>query len=139
MNNAQVLKAAIERSGQGHRPEPIADPFAEAIARRLQARGIANVPGLPVDEPALDGLDILTEQRRRGEAFAAQREAQHQADEVAEMSAADMIRSLLADDHARRVPQIAEGTPVRARTTSSADPLPLNGDRLQRAAEARLR
>jgi hypothetical protein len=61
MSPAEMLRRAIAGS-QGRTHQPITDELALAIARRLEAKGIAKVPGLPeVEESSEDRLKRLLE------------------------------------------------------------------------------
>ena len=63
MNAAEMLKRALAGT-QGHRPEPITDEFAKAIAERLEKRGIAKVPGLPADQTEPSWYELVVEYAR---------------------------------------------------------------------------
>ncbi|OBI54674.1 hypothetical protein A5667_24905 [Mycolicibacterium fortuitum] len=100
--------------------ESIEDEFALAVARRLEERQIAKVPGVSDDQPEPQWYDIAIEMDRRHREYLADREAQRQAKQQAAQSTPDLIRSTLAG--AARQP---------APTT-----MPLNGSRVLRAALA---
>ena len=81
MTPKQALERALAGS-QSPTPQPITDEFALAIARKLEARGIAKVPGIPDDEERWQDtvLTFLQEQRDIEERAAerqAKAEAQH--------------------------------------------------------------
>jgi hypothetical protein len=82
MKSARKLKAAIEGAPKGHRPEPITDEFAQAVARKLESRGIVCVPGLPADEP--QWFDLAIANLSRQQELAAEREARRKAEEEAQ-------------------------------------------------------
>ena len=120
MTPAEMLKRALAGT-QRHRPEPITDEFALAIAKRLESRGIARVPGLPeeeVDWPK-QVLAFLQEQRDIEER-AAQR--QRQAEQEREAPPA---------------PKTTAGI-LRDAIAGSSGVLPLNGEAVLRAALAGL-
>ncbi|TGB41452.1 hypothetical protein [Mycolicibacterium peregrinum] len=100
--------------------ESIDDEFALAVARRLEARQIAKVPGVPDDQPEPQWYDISIEMVRRHREFLAEREAKRQAKQQAAQSTPDLIRSTLAG----------------ASRQSAPTTMPLNGDRVLRAALA---
>ena len=98
------------------KPDEITDEFALAVARRLEERNIAKVPGVPADEPEPQWYDLMIEHERRHRELEAEREAKRQAERHAAQSTPDLIRSTMA--RAARQP------------TST---MPLNGDRVLRA------
>jgi hypothetical protein len=59
---ADLLKRALAGT-QGRTTQPVTDEFAGAIARKLESRGIAVVPGLTEDEPEDTLEDRLTRYR----------------------------------------------------------------------------
>lgn len=95
----------------------IEDEFGQAVARRLEQRGIVKVPGLPVDETEPQWYDLMIEHGRRHREFKAEREAQRQAEQQAAKATPDLIRSTLAG---------AAGQPTST--------MPLNGAAVLRAA-----
>lgn len=115
MSAADTLLAALLRSQQGHRPTPVTDEFARAVAGKLQERGY-EMPGLPVEERhwwdrALDSAQ-------------AQEQAKRSREEKAEAEAAKPRQStaaLLAAEIAKASPQ---------------QHIPLNGAAVLRAALA---
>lgn len=103
------------------KPDPkITDGFAQAVARKLDSRGIVRVPGLPVDDPEPEWWEVSMEHLRRQQALAAEQEARRQAEEVAQ--AAPQTTSLLM------------GEIARAATGSGSATIPLNGAAVLRAA-----
>jgi hypothetical protein len=121
MNAAELLKRALAGT-QGHTPQPITDEFAKAIAKRLESRGIVKVPGLEDDQPESESDRIRAALDRYEAAvreIEAEREAKRLADEEAaqnERTTAGIVRSAIAG------------------SSSSSDPIPLNGARVLRAA-----
>lgn len=107
------------------KPTPtITDPFAEAVARRLESRRIAKVPGLQDNSPEPDGLEILIELHRRNEEFQAQREDQRQAEEEAAkrpQTTAGILAAAVRD---------------QANSSGASKHIPLNGAAVLRAALA---
>jgi hypothetical protein len=118
MKAARQLKAAIEGRAQGHRPEPITDEFTQAVARKLESRGIVCVPGLPADEP--QWFDLAIESHRRNEEIRAEHEAKQKAQKAAQKP--------------RSTASILMGEIARAATGSGSAPIPLNGAAVLRAA-----
>jgi hypothetical protein len=116
---ADALKRVL--SAKQGKAQQITDPTDQAIARRLEERGITKVPGLPQDEPELTWYDIALELHRNHEEFVAQREAQRKADEEnpPNRSAAEILRDNLV------------GGPDKSSNT-----MPLNGAQVLRAALA---
>jgi hypothetical protein len=119
MRAAQKLKAAIEGPAQAHRPEPITDNFAQAVARMLERRGIVCVPGLPADEP--QWFDLAIENLSRQQKLAAEREARRKAEEEAQNTPPNTATILM-------------GEIAKAATGSGSTTIPLNGAALLRAA-----
>lgn len=120
MNTARKLKAAIEGGGQGQRPEPITDEFAQAVARKLATRGIASVSGLPVDEPPL-WFDVAIENLSRQQERAAERAARQKAEEEAQNTPQNAASILISEI-------------TKAATGSGSTTIPLNGAAVLRAA-----
>jgi hypothetical protein len=118
-----------------HKPEPITDEFAQAVARKLESRGIVRVPGLPTDEP--EWFDVAIEHHRRQQELAAEREARRQAEEVAQETLQTTASILIGE-----IAKAATGSGSAANAGSEADPLragyrtalPLNGAAVLRAA-----
>ena len=115
-NAAKTVVRALTRA-QRRDPAPVEGEFAKAVARKLERRGIARVPGAEDDSPEPEWFDLAIEHQRRQRATQAELEARRQAEQEAELPTADMLRSALT----RRTP----GTP-----------LPLNGAAVLRAALA---
>ncbi len=110
---------------QGPTPQPITDEFVLAIAKRLEARGITTVPGIPVEEPdekpLAERLRAFLEEQHDIEERAAER--QRQAEEEhdappAPQTTADIVREAISA------------------STGSSGHIPLNGERVLRAALA---
>jgi len=101
------------------KPDAVQGGFAQAVARRLEDRNIATVPGLPDDQPEPEWYDIAIELHRRHEEFLTEREAKQQADQHPAQSTPDLIRSALA-----------------GATRQRSSTMPLNGTRVLRAALA---
>ena len=122
MNAAERLKAALAAS-QGPTPRPITDEFALAIARKLEARGIAKVPGVPDDEERWQDtvLTFLQEQRDIEERSA---ERRRQAEAEAQHTAPPSTAAILAAEIAK------------AGTSSGSAHMPLNGAQVLRTALA---
>jgi len=122
MTPKQRLQRAIAGT-QGHRPQQITDSLALGIAKRLEARGIARVPGLPEEEEDWPKkvLAFLQEQRDIEERAAERRrQAEEERDAPpAPRTTAGIVRQAMAEAH----------------PTSKA-PLPLNGAAVLRAALA---
>jgi hypothetical protein len=123
MTPKEMLERAIAGT-QGRTPQPITDEFVLAIAKRLEARGIVKVPGLPdEDEPELEWYEKIIELNRRHEEFEREREARKQAEQeaaaTAQQTTTDLIRQAMAETH-----------------PMSKAPIPLNGAAVLRAALA---
>ena len=120
---ADLLNRQINSTKRKADP-PINDPFAQAVAKRLESRGIAEVPGLPNNPPEVDGFDVLIELHRRNREFQAQRQAQRQAE----------------DEVAKRPPTaaglLAEAIAAQGNTNVPSKHMPLNGAAILRAALA---
>lgn len=107
------------------KPDPVvADPFAAGVAKRLEQRGIAKVPGVRSEAPELEWYDYAIEAQRRNGALEARRKAQRQ-----------------ADDNARTTPQSTAGALAAAITAQANNSvpsghIPLNGAAVLRAALA---
>lgn len=69
------------RQSRQPEPEPIEGSFEQAIARKLQSRGIIAVPGLP-SEPEPQWYDLAIEMNRRQAESEAQRQAEREAAEA---------------------------------------------------------
>jgi hypothetical protein len=109
MKPAEMLKRALVGT-QTHTPQPITDDFAKAIARKLEERGIAKVPGIPSPDPEPTWIDNAIEFGRQSKELEAEWEAKRQA----ELEAAT-------------APQTTAG--ILANTiTGSSSVIPLNGD-----------
>ncbi len=119
MNAARTLKAAIERSGRGHRPEPITEEFAQAVAHKLESRGIATVDDLPGPANHLEWFDLAIEMHNRNVAFQKERDARRKAEEEAHNAPQTTAGLLAAAIHGER---------------GSAGTMPLNGASVLRAA-----
>jgi hypothetical protein len=114
MKPAEMLKRALVGT-QTHTPQPITDDFAKAIARKLEERGIAKVPGIPSPDPEPTWIDNAIEFGRRTKELEAEWEAKRQA----ELEAAT-------------APRTTAGILHREIKGSSAA-IPLNGDGIIRA------
>ena len=90
------------------------DPFAKAVARKLESRGVARVPGVEDHAPEPEWFDLAIEHRRRQETAQAESEARRQAEEEA------------------RLPTPAKL--ARALSVRRGDAIPLNGAEILRAA-----
>jgi hypothetical protein len=101
-----------------HKPAPVEGGFAQAIARKLESRGIVSVPGLPTDEP--EWFDVAIEHQRRQQELAAVREARRQAEE--------------AHEAPQTTASILMGEIAKAATGSGSVAIPLNGAAVLRAA-----
>lgn len=108
------------------KPDTIEDEFALAVARRLEKRNIAKVPGLPDDDPEPQWYDRAIEHDRRHRQLEAEPEAQRQAERQAAQSTPDLIRSTLG----------ALDVDVRGAAKQPASTMPLNGSGVLRAALA---
>jgi hypothetical protein len=115
-----LLKRALAGT-QGRTAPPVTDEFAEAIARRLENRGVVNVPGLTEDEPEDTPADRLTRYRLETKALEAKWAAQRQAEQDA--TAADY-------------PQTTASI-FRAAIAGASAPVPLNGIGVLRAPPGR--
>ncbi|EEN89498.1 hypothetical protein RHOER0001_4359 [Rhodococcus erythropolis SK121] len=102
------------------KPDAVQGGLAQAVARRLEERNIATVPGLPDDKPEPEWYDIAIDLHHRHKEFLAEREAKNQAEQHPAQSTPDLIRSALAGA-AKRQPSSA---------------MPLNGTRVLHAALA---
>lgn len=101
------------------KPNAVEAGLAHAVARRLEERNIAKIPGLPDDHPDPEWYDIAIELHRQHEEFLAEREAKNQAEQHAAQSTPDLIRSALAGS-----------------TQQRSSTMPLNGTRVLHAALA---
>jgi hypothetical protein len=111
---ADTLKRAITLKGtQGHSPEPVTDEFAQAIARQLERRGIAKVPGLE-PEPEMAWYEKWIELGRQHEELEAEWEARRKAEAEAEDSPKTTAGILAAEIS-------------KAATNSGSAHIPLNG------------
>jgi hypothetical protein len=79
---AAALVRALKRKRQ-HKPEAVEGDFAQAVARKLESRGIVCVPGLPADEEP-EWFDVAIEHHRRQNELASEREARRQAEDTAQ-------------------------------------------------------
>ncbi|MFC7451287.1 hypothetical protein [Rhodococcus daqingensis] len=117
LSAAALLTRQINSTNR--KPDAVQGGLAQAVARRLEERNIATVPGLPDDQSEQEWYDLAIESHRRHEEFLTEREAKHQAEQHAVLSTPDLIRSALAG---------------AARHRSST--MPLNGTRVLHAALA---
>ncbi|MDO1485102.1 Uncharacterised protein [Rhodococcus rhodochrous] len=101
------------------KPDVVEGGFAQAVGRRLEARHVTAVPGLPDDKSEPEWYDLAIESHRRHEEFLTDREAKHQAEQQAAQSTPDLIRSALA-----------------GATRQRSSTMPLNGTRVLHAALA---
>lgn len=120
MTAAQKLVAAMSRTPTSHRPTPITDPFAQAVAKKLVSRGITSVPGLPVDEPP-EWFDLAIEHLSRRQDLAGEREARRKAEKEAQNTPQTTASILM-------------GEIAKAGTGSGSAMIPLNGAAVLRAA-----
>ena len=120
MTPKQMLERALAGS-QSPTPQPITDEFALAIARKLEARGIAKVPGIPDDEEGWQDT-VLTFLQEQGdiEERAAERQSEAEAQHTAPPSTAAILVAEIAN----------------AATNSGGAHIPLNGAAVLRAALA---
>ncbi|MBM4557991.1 hypothetical protein GS466_23690 [Rhodococcus hoagii] len=117
LSAAALLTRQINSTNR--KPHAVQGGLAQAVARRLEERNIAKVPGLPDDQPEQQWYDIAIESHRRHEEFLAEREAKNQAEQHGVLSTPDLIRSALA-----------------GASRQSSSTMPLNGERVLRAALA---
>ena len=118
---ADTLKRAITLKGtQGHSSEPVTDEFAQAIARHLERRGIAKVPGLE-PEPEMAWYEKWIELGRQHEELEAEWEARRKAEAEAENAPQTTAGILLSEI-------------AKSATGSSSAHIPLNGAQVLRAA-----
>lgn len=116
-----LVRAMTQR--RNSRPVAIEGDFAQAIARQLESRGIARVPGLPA-EPEPQWFDTAIEHLRRQQELAAEREARRRAEGAAEEKRRRPgLPNILMSEIAKTA------TPGR-----SSAPIPLNGAAVLRAA-----
>ena len=115
MNAAETLRRAL-KGNQGRAAQPVTDEFAKAIARQLERRGIAKVPGVPSPGPEPTWIDNAIEYGERTRELEAKWAAQRQAAQ---------------DEHT--TPQTAAAA-LRAAIAGPSAPLPLNGAGILRAA-----
>jgi hypothetical protein len=113
---AESVKRAMKGT-RGREPEPVTDRFAQGVARQLERRGIAKVPGLPKSERQPEWYDLAIELERRAEEIEAERQAQRQ-----------------AEAEAAQPPQTTAGILAVAIGGPSSGYLPLNGAGILRAA-----
>ncbi len=134
---AEMLKRALA-GNQGHRPEPITDEFAQAIARQLEAKQIAKVPGLPSPEPEPEWYDRAAEFVRRTKELEDEREASRRAEEAAQNepdTTVDLIRQMMDETYGGAgSAEPAQNHHETTRTSRSV--IPLNGAAVLRAALA---
>ena len=99
MTPAEMLKRALART-QSHTPQPITDEFAKAIARKLESRGIAKVPGLPEEEESWHDrvLEFLREQPDLEERAAKRQAEQEQGAATEPQTTAGILRKTIAAD-----------------------------------------
>jgi hypothetical protein len=121
MTPEQMLKRALAGT-QSHTPQPVTDEFAKAVAKRLESRGIAKVPGLPDEEEDWPAkvLEFLRAQRDLEER-AAERQAEREAaqdEHTAPQTTAGILREAIVG------------------SSGSSGPMPLNGAGVLRAALA---
>ncbi|WP_370332223.1 hypothetical protein [Mycolicibacterium hippocampi] len=116
-----LIRTVKTRQSTPRNPDAIEGDFAQAVARKLESRGIATVPGLPTDEPGPHWYDAAIEVERRHREFEAQREAGRQAEEAA-----------------KNAPQTAAGmlSAAIAGQAKAGGPVPLNGAAVLGAALA---
>ncbi|MGQ4596457.1 hypothetical protein [Nocardia sp. R6R-6] len=119
-SSADMLKRALADTPR-RAPADIGDEFAKGVARRLELRGITEVPGLPEKPEESTWEDRFLEYVRRTqeleEKWAADRQAEQEAQYVTQTTA-DLIRSAMAETY---------------RPSSRSD-MPLNGPAILRAA-----
>ena len=95
------------------------DDVAKAIARQLESRGIAKVPGLPDDEPEPEWFDIAIELEKQNKLLEDEREVRCDAEEEAE-----------------NAPKTTADIFCQAIKGSSSKAMPLNGAGILRSALA---
>ena len=78
MNAAETLRRAL-KGNHGRAAQPVTDEFAKAIARQLERRVIAKVPGVPSPEPEPTWIDNAIEYGERTRELEAKWTAQRQA------------------------------------------------------------
>jgi hypothetical protein len=78
---ADKLKRSIVNTAAQAKPAAaVEDEFAQAVARQLEAKNIAQVPGLPKSEPEPEWFDRVIKLGQRHDELEAKWEAQRQAD-----------------------------------------------------------
>lgn len=81
MNTKTALERALAAKGltnkQAAPQQEIKGSFAEGVARQLESKGIAKVPGLSQDDDQQTWVDRFIEYGQGGQAFEAQREGLH--------------------------------------------------------------
>ncbi len=123
MTPRELLEAAIVGT-KCRTPQPITDEFAVAIAKRLEARRIATVSGLPDEKPdekpLAERLRVFLEEQRDIEERAAerQRQAEEQDEPPAPQTTADIVRAAISA------------------SSGSSGHIPLNGPAVLKAALA---
>lgn len=117
--------AALVRAMKGRNPEPeaIEGDFAQAVARRLEARGIARVAGLPVEQS--EWFDVVIEHHRRQVEVTAAGEERQRAERQAEEAVQEAPQTTVS---------ILISEIARAATGSGSATIPLNGTAVLRAA-----
>jgi hypothetical protein len=114
---AEMLKRALAGS-QGHVQQPITDDLALGIAKRLEARGIARVPGLPEEEETSEDRIKRVLKYLRDEKSAEAAEPQPEAAPPPQQSTAGIVREAISS------------------SIGSSGHIPLNGAAVLRAALA---
>lgn len=90
MNTKDALERALAAKGlvnkQAAQSSEIKGSFVEGVARQLESKGIAKVPGLSRDDEQQTWVDRFIEYGQGGQAFEAQRQGLH--DDAAASAAA---------------------------------------------------
>lgn len=97
MTAAEMLKRALTGT-QGHRPQQVTDEFAKSIAKKLRARGIANVP-IDDDPPQPRWYDRaigFAREQREIQADSERRKAEAEAAESAPKTTAGILAAAIA-------------------------------------------
>ena len=100
---AAILQRQV-RARQRRLPDqnaPVEDDVEQAIARKLESRGIANVAGLPDDREPMQWYDLAIESHRQDQALEQRRQAERQAEEAAKnapRTAAGMLSAAITED-----------------------------------------
>ncbi len=104
MSNAASKITKLLNSTRPPKPQLLDGAFMQAVARRIEARGIARVPGLPADEPEPTWFDLAIEHDRRCKELLDSYTVPHETEQEGHRTPAAIVNASIASSSSTTMP-----------------------------------